>query len=91
MAKVSDRKPRVTWWADSDNTICVRFTMEDGQRVEGIFGLCGWRKPPHDEVVSFLEAQRRGYISTLSVRPVARKAKPHQKKEPQQDPADPCP
>lgn len=90
MAKVSDRKPRVTWWADNDNTICVRFTREDGQRVEGTFGLCGWRKPPREEVVSFLESQRRGYIATLSARPIAPKAAPRPQRAPQQDPELPC-
>jgi hypothetical protein len=92
MAKVSDRKPRITWWADSDNTICVRFTRENGERVEGIFGLCGWQKAPHEENVSFLEAQRRGFISTLRVaRPALAKAAPRQRQARQPDPADPCP
>jgi hypothetical protein len=92
MAKVSDRRPRITWWADSDNTICVRFTRENGERVEGIFGLCGWRKAPHSEVVSFLEAQRRGYILTMgAARPAAQKAMPRRQRALQPTREDPCP
>lgn len=89
MAKVSDRKPRIIWWADSDNTITVRFTRENGERVEGIFGLCGWRKAPHAENVSFLESQRRGFIATLG-QPRPRKAAPRRQQAQPQDPADPC-
>ena len=75
MAKVSDRKPRIVRWDDSDDTVRIRFTRADGQRVEGMYHRFGWSQPPVDVLWKIHEAQKNGYVETIgAVRPLGRAA-----------------
>jgi hypothetical protein len=45
-----DRKAKIIHWEEDGDFITVRYTQEDGQRVEGDFYRIGWSDPPKDAV-----------------------------------------
>jgi len=54
------RKAKVTNWERDGEYITVRYTQEDGQRVEGDFYRVGWTVPPTDAIERAREALKKG-------------------------------
>jgi len=56
----SQRKAKVTNWEGDGDYITVRYTQEDGQRVEGNFYRVGWTVPPADAIERARKALSKG-------------------------------
>jgi hypothetical protein len=54
------RKARVTHWESDGEYISVRFTREDGQRVQAAYRRIGWESPPRDVMDKVLKALASG-------------------------------
>jgi hypothetical protein len=54
------RKAKITEWENDGDFIQVRYTQEDGQRVEGSFYRVGWVDPPTDAIERARKALSKG-------------------------------